>query len=186
MSTLHDEELDHLQNHFAEEAAAEAEEIAATEEADEADEDMEAEEPVQTADKALTDMKDKHLRLMAEFDNYRRRTAREQLELRKTAGRDILLEFLPVVDDFDRAEKSGELVSDGLRLLHQKMQTVLRKQGVEAMETNGEPFDVNIHEALTEIPAPTEELKGKIIDTIERGYTLNGSVIRIAKVIVGA
>jgi molecular chaperone GrpE len=185
MSELHDEELDHLQQHFAAESEAADPE---TEVSDEAESDDESESPAAgaTDDNALTEMKDKYLRLMAEFDNYRRRTAREQLELRRTAGRDTILAFIPVVDDFDRAEKSGEIVSDGLRLLHQKMQTILTKLGVEVMETNEQPFDVNLHEALTEIPAPTETLKGHIIDTIERGYMLNGNVIRVAKVIVGA
>lgn len=142
-----------------------------------------------SAEKA--ELSDKYLRLSAEFQNYKRRTAREKMDIIQTAGRDVIKVLLPVLDDFDRAKKAAddddsvEAFSEGVQLVYEKLHRVLEQKGLKALETNGEVFNADFHEALTEIPAPTEELKGKIIDTIERGYALNDKIIRYAKVVVG-
>jgi molecular chaperone GrpE len=132
----------------------------------------------------VADLKDKYLRLYAEFDNYKRRNLKENAEARAMAGRDTMSALLPVLDDFGRASKN-ETFSEGMSLLHQKLQSTLRNKGLREMESNGTAFDPELHEAVTEIPAPTEELKGKIIDTLESGYLLNEKIIRHAKVVVG-
>lgn len=137
------------------------------------------------------ELRNKFIRLMAEFDNFKKRTSKERIELMGQAARDTLSALLPVLDDFDRAmnlseeHRNGPAFQEGIQLVHQKLVGVLKQRGLEAMETNGEAFDPELHEALTEIPAPSEELKGKIVDTIERGYTLRGKIIRHAKVVTG-
>ncbi len=139
----------------------------------------------------LDDQKDKYLRLFAEFDNFKKRTFKENLEIRKSAGQDVLKVILPVLDDFDRAKKaaeddsSSESLSEGVLLVYNKIYSVLGQKGLKAMETNGEDFDSELHEAISEIPAGSDEMKGKIIDTIEKGYYLNDKIIRHAKVVVG-
>lgn len=139
----------------------------------------------------IAELKDKYLRLLAEFDNYRKRVSREKIELINTAAQDTLSALLPVLDDFDRAkriadrEDSSEPFSEGMQLLYHKLYSVLRQKGLEPMESNGVAFNAEQHEAITEIPAPSEELKGKIVDTIEKGYSLHGKIIRYAKVVVG-
>ncbi|MCB0497198.1 MAG: nucleotide exchange factor GrpE [Cyclobacteriaceae bacterium] len=138
----------------------------------------------------LEESKDKYLRLYSEFDNFRRRTAKEKLELMQTAGEKILVELLPVIDDFERAEqsaeKSDESVQEGLKLISQKLVNILQAQGLKVMETpEGTDFDPELHEAITQIPAD-EKLKGKIVDTIEKGYFLGEKVIRFAKVVTGS
>lgn len=139
----------------------------------------------------LAEAKDKYLRLFAEFDNFKKRSVKEKLELMKTAAQETIGELLPVLDDFDRAkqsaedEKTDEVFSEGVHLVYNKLHSVLKNKGLKAMETNGEDFNPEYHEAITKIPAPTEELKGKIIDTITKGYTLNDKIIRYAKVVVG-
>ncbi len=141
----------------------------------------------------LTEMKDKYVRLMAEFENFRRRTARERIELSKTATEDVMTALLPVIDDMERARQSIETTADanaviqGFELVFQKLQNVTQQKGLKVMEIGaGHEFDSDFQEAVTQIPAPTEELKGKIVDVIEKGYTLNDKVIRFAKVITGA
>ena len=138
-------------------------------------------------------MKDKYLRLYSEFENYRRRTSKERLELIKTASQDLMTEIIPVVDDFERAFKASEneedvtKVRDGNQLVFQKFQRILEGKGLKVMEgLIGEPFDAETQEAITQIPAPTEELKGKVIDVVEKGYTLGDKVVRYAKVVIGA
>lgn len=139
----------------------------------------------------LAEAKDKYLRLFAEFDNFRKRTNREKLELRKTAAADTLSALLPVLDDFDRAKKnhddkdSIEEFSEGVIFVYDKISTFMTKQGLKIMVSTGEDFNSDFHEAITEIPAPTEEMKGKVIDTVENGYILNDKIIRYAKVVVG-
>ena len=139
----------------------------------------------------ITELKDKYLRLAAEFENYKRRTVREKLNMMGTAARDTLSALLPVLDDFDRAknnaedENSKEPFSEGVMMVYNKLFNTLKQKGLKAMESNGEEFDPELHEAITEIPAPTEEMKGKIIDTIEKGYYLNDTILRYAKVVVG-
>ncbi len=143
-----------------------------------------------TAD--LAESKDKYLRLYSEFDNYRRRTAKEKLDLMQTAGERIISELLPVLDDFERAGKSADgkddaSVLEGLNLISQKLEKTLQSQGLKEMETPvGTDFDPDFHEVITQIPAPKKKLKGKIVDTIEKGYYLGEKVIRFAKVVTGS
>lgn len=144
----------------------------------------------QTA-KERDELRDKYLRLLAEFENYKKRNVRERMDLLNTAAKDTLSALLPVLDDFDRAlnlseeQKNSPAFREGIQLVHQKLVSSLKQRGLEVMETNGQDFDPELHEALTEIPAPSEDLKGKIVDTIERGYTLKGKIIRHAKVVTG-
>ena len=141
--------------------------------------------------KQLEELKDKHLRLMAEFENFKRRSVREKMDMMKNAAKDTMTVLLPVLDDFDRARKAaeendkGDLFAEGIGLVYKKLYSTLEQKGLKPMETNGEAFDPELHEALTEVPAPTEDLKGKVIDTIEKGYWLNDKIIRHAKVVVG-
>jgi molecular chaperone GrpE len=134
---------------------------------------------------------DKYLRLYAEFDNFRRRTIKEREEARKTEGKDVIVSLLPVLDDFERAlrsmENATELapVKEGITLVQNKLKNILSQKGLKGMESIGNPFDPELHEAITNIPAPTEEWKGKVIDEMEKGYFLNDKVVRFAKVIVG-
>lgn len=143
------------------------------------------------ADEAVQEMKDKYLRLMAEFENYKKRTFREKLETINTASREMVVALLPVLDDFDRAKQvaeddsTTEQFSEGVELVYNKLKSVMQNKGLKPMETNGQPFDPEYHEALTEIPAAGDDQKGIIIDTIEKGYTLNDTIIRHAKVVVG-
>lgn len=137
-------------------------------------------------------LNDKYLRLYSEFENFRRRTQKEKLELYKTAGEDIIKSLLPVMDDFERAKKSmedgGDLDSlkQGVDLIYNKLHQVFRSNGAKPMDSSiGKDFDSEIHEAITQVPAPSKKEKGKVIDEIEKGYTLNEKVIRYAKVVVG-
>ena len=140
---------------------------------------------------ALEKEKERNLRLFAEFENYKRRTGRERVELFKTAGQDVITSLLPVMDDFDRALKEIEKTEDknllkGVELIQNKLKETLRAKGLEPIETSqGETFDAEIHEAVTQIPAPSDDLKGKIIDVIEKGYTLGEKIIRFPKVVIG-
>lgn len=137
------------------------------------------------------ELNDKYLRLSAEFDNYRKRTLRERMELTKTAAESVLLSILPVVDDFERAMHSieqgmdFEATKEGILLIYNKFQEFNKQNGISEIEAVGQTFNTDLHEALTKIPAPSEELKGKIVDVIQKGYYLNDKVIRFAKVVVG-
>ena len=139
----------------------------------------------------LAELNDKYLRLFSDFDNYRKRTAKERIELAKTAGEDFFKAILPVLDDFDRALKAIEktdtdaALKDGVKLIHNKLNGILQQKGLQRMEAIGKEFDVELHEAVTNIPAPDPSLTGKVVDEAESGYLLNGKVIRHAKVIVG-
>lgn len=139
---------------------------------------------------ALEEEKNKYLYLMAEFDNFRRRTAKERVELIQTAGKDVIISLLEVVDDAERAEAELTKTLDpkeleGVKLVFQKLRNILQSRGLKAMEAKGKDFDADQHEAITEIPAPTNDLKGKVVDEIEKGYLLNDKIIRFAKVVVG-
>ena len=140
----------------------------------------------------LTEANDKFLRLYSEFDNFRKRTAREKIELSKTAGEDIFKLILPLLDDFERGIKAADQATDvaavkeGMQLIFQKFKNTLQTKGLVEMESKGLAFDADLHEAITNIPAPDESLKGKVVDELEKGYLLNGKVIRFAKVVVGA
>lgn len=139
----------------------------------------------------LADYKDRYIRLNAEFDNFRKRTRKEREDLIKTAGESILVNILPVVDDFDRAIKSMDsatdiqAVKDGVTLIANKFNEFLKRQGVVEVESMGLPFDTDLHEAITQIPAPSEEMKGKVLDVVQKGYRLNEKVIRYSKVVIG-
>ena len=134
---------------------------------------------------------DKYLRLYAEFDNYKRRTTKERVDLLQTAGKEVIVSMLTVLDDFERAANAMEsstdvnAVKEGLALVQSKLKGILSQKGLKEMETKGTPFDADIHEAITSIPAPTADLKGKVIDELEKGYYLNDKVVRFAKVVVG-
>jgi len=134
---------------------------------------------------------DKYLRLSAEFDNYRKRTLRERIEMTKTAGESIMLSILPVVDDFERAMHSidqgmdFEATKEGILLIYNKFKEFNKQNGISEIEAVGEIFNTDLHEALTKIPAPSEEMKGRIVEVIQKGYYLNDKVIRFAKVVVG-
>ena len=135
--------------------------------------------------------KDKYLRLFAEFENYKKRTAKERIELFKTAGKDIIVSMLPVVDDFDRGmveinKSEDEELVKGVALIQDKLVKTLEQKGLTVVEVNqGDAFDPDTQEAITQIPAPTEDLKGKVIDVIEKGYKLGDTIIRFPKVVIG-
>lgn len=139
----------------------------------------------------VSELKDKYLRQAAEFDNFRKRNAKERMELIQTAGKDVITALLEVLDDCDRAEKQLateqdiQLVKQGIELVFHKLRNTLQNRGLKAMESTGQPFDADLHEAITEIPSPNEAMKGKVIDEVEKGYYLNDKIIRFAKVVVG-
>ena len=144
-----------------------------------------------TAEDKIAELNDKYLRLYSEFENFRRRTAKERLDLMKTASEDVLVDLLPVIDDFERAMKSMDDKSDlksikeGVSLVHHKFINTLGSKGLKAFDSIGSSFDPEIHEAVTKIPAPSKKMRGKVVDEIEKGYKLNEKVIRYAKVVVG-
>ncbi|MDD4821541.1 MAG: nucleotide exchange factor GrpE [Bacteroidales bacterium] len=150
-----------------------------------------AKDPIKELTEKYDELNDTYLRLRADFDNYRKRTLKEKAELIKNGGETALTSLLPIIDDFERAIQvmSQSAVSpaemDGINLIYSKFQAYLKQNNVKQMECIGKPFDVEFHEALTVVPAPQEEMKGKIIDCIQQGYILNDKVIRFAKVIVG-
>lgn len=139
----------------------------------------------------LADQKDKYLRLMAEFENFKRRTAKERVDLIQTAGKDVIVSLLDVMDDCDRAEKqlneSDDIAvqKEGIQLVFNKIRTTLHAKGLKAMESIDQTFDVELHEAITEVPVPDASKKGKVIDEVTKGYYLNDKIIRFAKVVVG-
>ena len=139
----------------------------------------------------LAEENDKYVRLMAEFDNYRRRTAKERIELIETAGKDVLEGFLPVVDDFERAlealakTEGAEAAVEGTQLIYNKLTAYLKSKGLTRIECKGEEFNTDFHEAVAQFPAPSEDMKNKIIDVVQQGYMLGGKVVRFAKVVVG-
>ncbi len=155
------------------------------------DDEIGEENEMEKLKEELAEAKDKYLRLVAEFDNFRRRNAKERVELIQTAGKDIVQSLLVVLDDTERAEKQmekatdPEAVKDGVKLVFNKLRSTLQQKGLKKMESINQPFDADLHEAITEIPAPTEDMKGKVIDETEPGYYLNDKLIRYAKVIVG-
>jgi molecular chaperone GrpE len=136
-------------------------------------------------------LRDKYLRLVADFDNFRKRSAKERLELIQTASKDLITALLPVLDDSERAEKQMqttqdiEAIKEGEKLVFNKLRSTLQSKGLKAMETIGSEFNPEFHEAITEVPAPNPELQGKVIDEVEKGYYLNDKIIRFAKVVVG-
>lgn len=149
------------------------------------------EKELEDAQAVIEEQKDKYLRLSAEFDNYRRRTMKEKAELILNGGEKSISSILPVIDDFERAIKTMETAKDvkavkeGVELIYNKFMAVMAQNGVKVIETKDQPLDTDYHEAIAVIPAPSEEQKGKILDCVQTGYTLNDKVIRHAKVVVG-
>lgn len=151
------------------------------------EEDM---EKIEKLEEALEEQKDKYVRLLAEFQNYKSRSARESMELRQTAGKDTIMSLLVVLDDVDRASKQLESTTDakvkeGVSLVFNKLRNVLQQKGLKPMDAVNQEFNPDIHEAITEIPAPKPDMVGKVIDVVEPGYYLNEKLIRHAKVVVG-
>lgn len=149
------------------------------------------EKELEDAQTVIEEQKDKYLRLSAEFDNYRKRTMKEKAELILNGGEKSISSILPVIDDFERAIKTMETAKDvkavkeGVELIYNKFMAVMAQNGVKVIETKDQPLDTDYHEAIAVIPAPSEEQKGKILDCVQTGYTLNDKVIRHAKVVVG-
>ncbi len=170
-----------------------AEEISGNDAIDEVEEQEEVEElsEIEQLESDLKKEKDKFLRLFAEFENYKRRTTKERIDLFKTANQDVMTAMLPVLDDFDRALTEIKKTKDknlikGVELIHNKFRETLRNKGLEAMDVeHGDSFDADVHEAITQIPASSEKLKGKIVDVVERGYKLGDRIIRFPKVVTG-
>ena len=153
------------------------------------EEEISVEEKLQ---QEVATLNDKYLRLFAEFDNYKRRTQKERVELLQTAGKDIIVSLLPVLDDFERAIKATELTTDvapvkeGVVLIQSKLKGLLNQKGLSEIASLDTEFNTDLHEAITQIPSPSPKQKGKVLDELEKGYTLNDKVIRFAKVVVGA
>lgn len=164
-----------------------------TAEENNSEEDIKQEEKSETeilAEK-LQDLQDKHLRLTAEFDNYRKRTLKEKSELIKTGGESVLINMLPIIDDMGRAMESVkkaqdvEAVKEGMELISSKFEAFISQNGIKEIETKEKDFDTDLHEAIAKVPAPSEELKGKVIDVVQKGYMLHDKIVRHAKVVVG-
>jgi molecular chaperone GrpE len=155
------------------------------------DAQVEIDDPIAKLEGELAESKDRLLRLLSEFDNFKKRTSRERIEMAKMAGADILLSILPVIDDFERALKAfGDLpensaARDGVLLIYNKLKGIAESKGLKEMGAVGTIFNADLHDAITNVPAPSEEMKGKVVDEIEKGYYLHDKVIRHAKVIVG-
>ena len=140
----------------------------------------------------VNELNDKYLRLYSEFDNFRKRSLKEKIDLSRTASEGVIIELLPVLDDFDRAISAMattdnlESVKEGIQLIHAKMKAVFASKGLKEIKSIGENFDTDFHEAITSIPAPSEELKNKVVDEVQKGYLLHDKVIRFSKVITGS
>jgi len=149
------------------------------------------EDEVEKLKQEVQDQKDKYLRLFAEFDNFRKRSARENLEIRQTAGKEVITSLLDILDDCERAEKqlqsaeNIDQIKEGVQLVFNKLRATLQSKGLKPMKSIHTNFDVEKHEAITEIPVQDEKLKGKVIDEVQKGYYLNDKIIRFAKVVVG-
>lgn len=152
--------------------------------------ELEEEEVIDKLKNDLQDQKDKYLRLLAEFENFKRRSSRERIELSQTAGKEIIVSLLDVLDDSERAEKQLQLEKNtgdlsGVQLVFNKLKSILQNRGLKPMQSLGEEFDVEKHEAISEVPATSPDLKGKVVAEVVKGYYLNDKIIRFAKVIVG-
>ncbi len=152
---------------------------------------LKAEKKLDELTDQYNELNDKYLRLYSEFDNYRKRTNKEKLDLLKSASSEVITDLLPIIDDFDRAIKAmvdhgaNDETLKGMELIHNKFLGILKQKGLEPMNSIGKDFDTDYHEAITNIPAPSEDMVGKVVDVIEKGYLLNGKIIRFAKVVVG-
>ena len=167
------------------------EEIKDSENNSQVNENQEVDEVKPTSEELIQQEKDKYLRLFAEFENYKKRTSKERIELFKTASQELMTSLLPIMDDFDRGLAEIKKVKDkellkGMQLINDKLKNTLVQIGLTEIQVKkGDVFDAEIHEAITQIPAPTEKLKGKIIDAIEKGYKLGDKIIRYPKVVIG-
>ena len=154
------------------------------------DKDVQNEE-LQKLQQEKNEFQDKFIRLYSEFENFRKRTAKEKLDIINNASKDVLIDLLPVLDDFERAIQNNqdsddsEAIKEGFNLIYNKFSKSLQSKGLKSMDSKNNPFDVDLHEAITNIPAPKDDLKGKVVDVIEKGYYLNDKVLRFAKVVVG-
>ena len=177
------EENEILNENAAENAAAQQEESQTSEEQQRSELDE--------ANEKIAELNDKYLRQVAEFDNYRKRTMKEKAELIKNGGERVMESILPVLDDFERAlqnmskDENAKEILTGIELIYNKFTSILKQNGLQKIETEGKDFDTDYHEAIAMVPAPTEELKGKVLDCVQTGYMLNDKVIRHAKVAVG-
>lgn len=184
----HEEEV--KQNKAAQAAEPQTEKTAETAEEQELTSEEKLQKELDAANQALEEQKDKYLRLSAEFDNYRKRTMKEKAELIKNGGEKTISAILPILDDMERALQNAQKAEDiqavceGIGLISQKFQKVLAQEGLQRMEPVGKDFDTDFHEAIALVPAPAEDQKGKVLDCIQTGYTLNDKVIRHAKVVV--
>lgn len=163
---------------------------------EEGSDEQEEEEPVEekkepTVEEKLAELQDRYLRLSAEYDNFRKRTLKEKIDLQKSGNEKLLTALLPVADDFDRAlgvideAKDIEAVKEGMKLISGKFSGFLAQQGVKEIEAIKKAFDTDLHEAITKIPAPSKKLKGKVVDVVQKGYYLNDKVLRFSKVVIG-
>ncbi len=172
-----------------EEAQNEPSQELGSEETEENEVTVEKKEP--TAEEKLAELQDRYLRLSAEYDNFRKRTLKEKIDLQKSANENLLNALLPVADDFDRALSMVDdatdinAVKEGMHLISGKFTGFLAQQGVKGMDATNKEFDTDLHEAITKIPAPSKKLKGKVVDVVQKGYYLNDKVLRFAKVVVG-
>ncbi|MDC3285251.1 nucleotide exchange factor GrpE [Flavobacteriaceae bacterium] len=167
------------------------EEIKDSENNSQVNENQEIDEVKPTSEELIQQEKDKYLRLFAEFENYKKRTSKERIELFKTASQELMSSLLPIMDDFDRGLTEIKKVKDkellkGMQLINDKFKNTLTQKGLTEIEVNkGDVFDAEIHEAITQIPAPSDKLKGKVIDAVEKGYKLGDKIIRYPKVVIG-
>ena len=188
MSNKEDIKEEELNN----EVSKEQETVGASEENNDAAEEVVELSVEEQLTKDLAEQKDKFLRLYSEFENFRKRTAKEKIELIGTANESLILSIIPVIDDFDRAQQSFEEATDvkaiqeGVTLIKDKFIKSLESKGLTAIDTEKAAFDVELHEAITQIPAPSKDMVGKVVDCVEKGYKLGDKVIRYAKVVIGA
>jgi molecular chaperone GrpE len=180
------EEAAQEQEETQKEASQEEEEVAKA-----ADEEGTEEEKAPDPEEKLAELQDRYLRLSAEYDNYRKRTLKEKLDLMSSSREEVIVDILPLIDDFERAMGSIESAKDlkavqaGLKLIYGKFRSFLNQQGVQEIEATNKPFDTDLHEAVTKIPVEEKKKKGKVVDVIEKGYTLKDKVIRFSKVVIG-
>lgn len=176
------------------ENSANGENIAAQENVNEEalpDASAEVIDPIAKLEAEITEARDKYLRLYSDFENYKKRVSRDRIEQSKMAGSDVFQTIIPIIDDMDRAVKAFEnstdikAIKEGIQLIYSKLKSSTESKGLKPMNAIGKPFDADLHDAITNVPAPSEDLKGKVIDEIEKGYFLNDKVIRHAKVVVG-
>lgn len=166
-------------------------EVSVAEETDEVPEEEKPEEEEKSSEEIIQELKEKYIRLSADFDNYRKRTLKEKMDLIKLAGEDILLKLLPVMDDFDRALQTMEKATDcnamkeGIDLIHNKLKDFLSSNGIKEIDALHEEFNTDLHEAVTQVTAPSKKMKGKVVDVVEKGYFLHDKVIRYSKVVIG-